>query len=256
MTIQEIVALIKNSKIKFEYGYIDPKSSKNKVESYILKNSLTSKPCTISVDPVGYAVIKNFKIIKENIVYLHGLNNDSFYIIREDNSFLKHELHFLNENTLLIHELVSKWAKHPRMETAKKIEKSLVPVQCKKVDYPLYRGLNLSLPALQKLANGLKAQLKKTSYSSWSNDITLAAAFVEEDGVVLKYFPRDEVVIDINAFEKLVFDTLEYYPRLNEKEYILKNNSNILEVNPYTSFFVIDKSIVNYEIFKKKYLED
>jgi len=228
------------NKLDFVYGYYSL-TSKNYLENgWILDNNFKQTQVYLKYNnPIGLAKYKNYLIIK-NIAF-EQVSDTEYYVIEyyiiEDKDQLKLEifLSYLNDTTLKIHNLLCIWGANRNPKILDNLSRLQIDSKFKKSKKQLYRGLSLSDKALDKLFNKESISLKKRKYSSWSENLSEAMKFSVEyanKGIVLKYTPKDEILININLFETMVFKTLKWYQYFFEKEIILINSQDMLIVNP------------------------
>lgn len=234
-TLQKVVNKVKYNKLDFEYGKLNSEINDKNSSIKIFFPDSPSIPITpykgyISTDLiVGLAEYKNYLIVKA-INPKH--NEDIIYIIfTKDKFYIKEKFPFITEETLYIHGLLLDWSNGE--ETTKSAHKilKLNLNEYRKCPKIIYRGLILRDIAIERLRNNKSVKLSsKYKFSSWSMDKKYAAVF--SNGIIMKYSPKDEVVINVELFEKKVFKTLDYWPYPFQEEIILLNSPSILVLKP------------------------
>lgn len=234
--LEEIENHILNNKLEFNYGYADKIENYNG-KTWVLENSKFKKykqySTTLHFELVAVSYYKNYTIVREyTIDEIFSVFSFTLYLYRDVKLKLWKKLPYLNSETFRIHELILKWGDKSDNFIGRKLELSGIPHACKTVKKVLYRGLqNLSLPAFNKIIKGKPITLENRPYSSWTYSLKKAKNF-SGNGIVFSFFPKNEVIIDVNSFEKIVFGYTNHYKRYDEYEVICKNSPKMLIVHP------------------------
>jgi hypothetical protein len=147
----------------------------------------------------------------------------------------------ITKETVKIHNILWKWLVEADRSDLKKIVElqKYIPSECKNVTKVLYRGLqDLSPKALNKLSIDSPIELRNLEYSSWTYSLKTALFFkskwrTKKNGIVIKYKPaKDDVLIDINQFEKIVFGSEKMITYGELQEVILKESPKMLKIYP------------------------
>ncbi len=163
-----------------------------------------------------------------------------YYIVPDPNNniYLMGDLPLLTNETIEIHNLLYDWTQGYDVNNFKvgdklltKLLKCNISEEFRRCYKTLYRGFTFSPPALKKLQEGKTVRLQKRIFSSWSETKEEAKEFAGH--VILEYQPKNEVVININLFEREVFKSIQFYPNSYENEIILLNSPEMLTVHPH-----------------------
>jgi hypothetical protein len=99
---------------------------------------------------------------------------------------------------------------------------------------------------MNKLNKGQNITLRNNIYESWTHNLEVAKDFAlgkgpskeKGIGIVITYIPKNEVLIDINKFEKDIFGSLKYFSIKNFGEVLLKVSKNMLILTPKQVVFI------------------
>jgi hypothetical protein len=273
----EVIRLIKKNNLKFKCGKLNsPITDKNSDIFKINPVHNYSMPYKGSIgerDIVGLADYKEQLIVQlyledpSSIDMFDYEERPQYYIVRSQHKFfIKEETPLVNDTTKNLHGLLIEWGYNTDKTIAgskilKLSQKSNLD-EFKKCPSVIYRGISLSSDAIERLQSNKIVRLKNLKFSSWSMDKEKAKKFAalaserdddEYEGLVMKYSPKNEILINIELFEEKVFKSLDYWPWRGQKELILVNSPEMLILRPEQlvskeKLFEIDVIGKNYEI--------
>jgi len=245
----EIVDLIKHNKIKFKYGYLSPINSNRSLMTITFEGKISPKILFLfDTRAVGYTIINNVYVVQEVLMTSKMGKIEIFYGIFKDLIEIE-ELFNANINMLKIRELILTWQSFMIEEDNKIKDRILymidhigVPEEYKQCKIPLYRGIGLSDLALKKLEKGKPIILQSRKFSSWSESEIQAIKFAGtkekySKGLLIKYSPTNEVLINVPLFFEKVFGNNSKIPLNKEKEVILINSDKMLTMFPKQLIF-------------------
>jgi len=261
LTRDEIIKMINLNSINFTMGYLNTYEFKSLLYEFKslshnfknihfedlqlvamnkLKKVFIIKEIEIHKQPVGFFEYKTFKVIQVFPINLENIISDltqyyDYYLVPDPRNRIKltEKTPLVTDKTVKIHNLICKWGRKASRKVGDKICNTLLKYnldEFKECSKTLYRGFNLSKPALKRLEAGKTARLRNRIFSSWSEDKELASDFA--NNAIFKYEPENEVIINISLFEEKVFQTDIFYEYTTEKEYILLNSPKMLTLHP------------------------
>lgn len=273
----EVLKMIKSNSIDFTMGYLNNyefKSISSKSgdlsETYYnkniygidrVKNISSIDKVFLNEQPVGFFEYKDHIIIKvfqiKHRISAIPQTECEYYIIPDPDIKIKliDKTPLVTDETIQINHLLYKWSNRSYTGLGDKILTQLLKYnirnEFKQCSKPLYRGFALSNAALKRLEKGKTARLKKTIFSSWSEDKEIALEFTVN--AIFEYHPKNEVVININLFEEKVFHSLKFCPNKIENEVILLNSPDMLTLHPRQVVKIKESS--GYSFFNGKIVD-
>jgi hypothetical protein len=264
-TLSKITFLIKNNKLNFEYKMVPIDTFHKIIPLEILDEEgnpgFNGSIYNSKYDGIGFAKVSNLAIT-QHVEYKKRKFKIWYRIYGEIDKINKLvSLPNANFKLLKIKELIKAWQHGTDFFNSVKSDRVLymidyigVPEEFKQCKKPLYRGVNLSPPAIKKIFKNKSISLQDRKFSSWSTDKNRAIEFVGRDndiqGILLEFSPTKEVLINVPFFLKKVFKeplTLDYNM---EKEVILKNSPKMLIAAP-EQFIFTKKTVDSLELKSK-----